>query len=785
MPDEVLEDCVVFIEGPTGGEYRLQYHHTSKDRYHHTSEDVWERAVPQASIDFIARNIQGLTSRIGRGRDSRPGEAELLGARLYDIIFANDRLERNLGSAIEREVRFRLLLRLPDTPLINAIPWEMMFDSSRESFLALSRHLRIIRYAERSITPQIAEPIVPPLRVLIVVSDILPGFNEEVRLIQEAWSTSVAQGAVQLTLLKAPSVDELYHRLTTDHFDILHVQGRCEHDTESGRVGLVFTGEKIIPASILVRHKPVRLVFLSTFNKQIDADLASPNAYLARELIHAGALAVIAPQFKMTDVVAADLVGQFYKRLVTGSSVEESLTDARRIIFQRHVSLEWAAPFLYLQDLTEIFLWPTKSNIRHRPDTLVDEVANAFELEEITAWKANSLISGSIHADVVGMETSVNTDKWRLRLDAADLGRALVHEFGVERAKSLVRIAAIELLGEIIDLPVKELRKTIAGNQLSILKRAKRELVVSHGGHDRRLSLLLLMGDQDFASLRGGAPAGRGADSPIRPITSGLSIPVGSLAIGPLITRAWRRLAHRETGHESQGLAPLMQLMNSAADASGGGTRIGGAAAVLLWIARPRLVVTHMPRMVPLCVPRPPFDIDGPDEKISTAGALVRDAEGRIGVTACFHGTGTVGTTVRLGSNECQVALATELHDTVFLLLPDRLNLPELYATKGPLADRPPWETEKVVFWGRTSGERTTTVVSVDRGLPTIRPGKQMCVQTRPDTEEGDSGAALVNQSDNLVGFAFQRTAYGEPLEFTDWIWAAAALQALGLNAFE
>jgi S1-C subfamily serine protease len=55
-------------------------------------------------------------------------------------------------------------------------------------------------------------------------------------------------------------------------------------------------------------------------------------------------------------------------------------------------------------------------------------------------------------------------------------------------------------------------------------------------------------------------------------------------------------------------------------------------------------------------------------------------------------------------------------------------------------------------------------------------------VQTGADTNTGDSGSALINQDDKVIGFAFERAAFGEKPQITDWIWAANALSALGLT---
>jgi hypothetical protein len=196
---------------------------------------------------------------------------------------------------------------------------------------------------------------------------------------------------------------------------------------------------------------------------------------------------------------------------------------------------------------------------------------------------------------------------------------------------------------------------------------------------------------------------------------------------------------------------------------------------------RPNVVVAPKPKMIPLCVPTPPFDIEA-GAKRSTSGVLVQDSNGHRGITACFHGAGPIGTEVLVGSLRCKVTAADQVQDACFIPLGDGVNFPEMLGSKGVLTRRPPWQTERARFYGGSSGDKWCRITGIDVGLPGVRPGRQLCVQTTPDTDEGDSGAALINENDEVMGFAFQRTAWGEPLQFTDWIWAASALQALNLR---
>jgi hypothetical protein len=211
----------------------------------------------------------------------------------------------------------------------------------------------------------------------------------------------------------------------------------------------------------------------------------------------------------------------------------------------------------------------------------------------------------------------------------------------------------------------------------------------------------------------------------------------------------------------------------------------GGPAALAetFLIARPEIVLTRKPRMIPLCVVAPHLRVES-GTKISTAGILVRDVRGDRGITAAFHATGPIGTRVVINGRHGTVKAQSEVQDLVFVAGdfedPARDQI-KLCGTKGVLEDREPAKADRVRFDGATNQDRWTRIFSTDTGLLRARPTIMLKLQTEPDTDAGDSGCALIDRDDRVLGFAFERTAYDDYPQFTDWIWAANALRALGL----
>lgn len=202
----------------------------------------------------------------------------------------------------------------------------------------------------------------------------------------------------------------------------------------------------------------------------------------------------------------------------------------------------------------------------------------------------------------------------------------------------------------------------------------------------------------------------------------------------------------------------------------------------LLWISRPEVVLSRRPRMVPLCAPSPYLAVQC-GAQVSTVGIFCHDDNGDLGVSACFHGTGPVNTAVTVNGIQFTVKLANVIQDLVFIPVGNDYKVPPLCGRGGVRSHRAPSQAEPVVFDGAGSQKNVPTrVQSHDSALLRRRPAVQLRVQTPADTNFGDSGAALIDEDDRVVAFAFERSGVGEFPEYTEWIWADNALSALGLK---
>lgn len=174
----------------------------------------------------------------------------------------------------------------------------------------------------------------------------------------------------------------------------------------------------------------------------------------------------------------------------------------------------------------------------------------------------------------------------------------------------------------------------------------------------------------------------------------------------------------------------------------------------------------------------PPLKVDA-GGVASTAGAWVQDGAHRVGVIAAYHAV-QEGAVITVDNAVATYIAGDALTDSCFLDVP---HVPANSKTsQGPLKVAPR-SNEIVKFWGCVSSGQAR-VVAFNYELPYIDPNLQQTVRTEQVTSQGDSGAALVDSSDYILGFAYSRSAPNAPFAYSSWIWADAVYQKFGLTPY-
>jgi Dyp-type peroxidase family len=186
-----------------------------------------------------------------------------------------------------------------------------------------------------------------------------------------------------------------------------------------------------------------------------------------------------------------------------------------------------------------------------------------------------------------------------------------------------------------------------------------------------------------------------------------------------------------------------------------------------------------------------------PDRSLSvngsaSVGVMALDIEARNGVTTARHAVvsesqaQSIGMSVAIEGAQGTVVAEDVLTDSSFIQVGPADGWCGFTRVKGPLKGVLPGTGSRTTFRQRASRDvMSTTFIAHTPELPFWRPGVQSRVFTKADTIPGDSGTALVDEAENVVGFAHDRTGLDQPIQFSGWVWAESVFHACRINEGE
>ena len=204
--------------------------------------------------------------------------------------------------------------------------------------------------------------------------------------------------------------------------------------------------------------------------------------------------------------------------------------------------------------------------------------------------------------------------------------------------------------------------------------------------------------------------------------------------------------------------------------------------------AQPTVMIARAPRFVRSALHDLVLGVEG-TRRLGTVGVVATDKLDRRVLTTACHVVGrdrecglTHRDEVRLRARaSARVLDRNTVVDTATLAA-------TWLTTDGPIVTEVcgprdvPTPATPVVFNGARSGRVRTAVVGYDYGIAMRKALTATCVYTKPDSAGGDSGAALVDENRRVVGFCSERTAVGEILEMSVWVWARQVFDVMGLR---
>ncbi|MBN1451212.1 MAG: CHAT domain-containing protein [Anaerolineales bacterium] len=389
--------------------------------------------------------------QIGHSRLIESSQAQKMrefGQLLFEATFSGDvrdRLRESLNEVTRKGEGLRIRLRTGDIPELTNLPWEFMYDASLGRFLALSIDTPLVRYLD---TPRDIQPLAirPPLRILAMISSPrdFPTLNvqKEWENLQESLSRLESRGLVALTRLEKPTLQMLQRQLRREHYHIFHFVGHGVFSKQYQDGFLLFEdelreGHRVSSRDLgilLHDHPYLRLAVLNAC-EGARISLEDQFSGTAQNLMQQGLPAVIAMQFRITDIAAITLAREFYAALADGYPVDAALTEARKAIKTHGNDLEWGTPVLYMRapngqifDVESIQSTPKSTKAETITDaatetklaTLYTEGLEAFYLQEwenaVTKFKSILSITGSYKDTASKLELAQH----RLKINTLD-----------------------------------------------------------------------------------------------------------------------------------------------------------------------------------------------------------------------------------------------------------------------------------------------------------------------------------------------------------------------------
>ena len=271
-----------------------------------------------------------------------------------------------------------------DAPELRTLPWEYLFDSVKEEFVALKPRLSITRFikVDTGSKPPIKKP---PLRILIMVASPMDmrtlDAATECRELVKAVDDRITNHRIELGLVDGQTLEDLKQTLQGSKaalrlepgasdtpeasnrrldgpWHIFHFIGHGGTREGKGIVVLCHADKTKHPvpaedlAEVLDSHASLRLVVLNCC-KGATGDATDRFSSTSELILKTGIPAVVAMQSEITDPAAKRFAASLYDRLSEGDTLEEALRQARKAVKSQVTdplaAWEWGTPVLSMR----------------------------------------------------------------------------------------------------------------------------------------------------------------------------------------------------------------------------------------------------------------------------------------------------------------------------------------------------------------------------------------------------------------------------------------------------
>jgi len=316
--------------------------------------------LPQSPAEMAAL-LPEIEAAIAGGNDSGVAQAMRFGAMLFTALFTGKLLQlfdQSLSHAQSRGRDLRIRLRVLDDPLLAALPWELLYDTREQRFIALRPDVVLTRTVEAQ-QPARDLAMAPPLRVLAMASQPsdMAALDLDRERAQLERSLARLGAGVELRWVDGQSWRALHDALQQADWHVFHFLGHGLFDRTAGSGALAFAGDDGLAelhtaeelSRLLGDHDALRLVVLNACEGAQDGG-SQMDAGIAQQLVRAGVPAVVAMQGPIRDTHAAELTRSFYGALGNGLAIDAAFAEARKALsLAAPGALAWAVPVLVMR----------------------------------------------------------------------------------------------------------------------------------------------------------------------------------------------------------------------------------------------------------------------------------------------------------------------------------------------------------------------------------------------------------------------------------------------------
>ncbi|WP_437982333.1 CHAT domain-containing protein [Sorangium sp. So ce117] len=306
--------------------------------------------------DVFRRYHGALASQREASGSATMDRLEAIGQELTAALFTADvaALYRAARDRLVAGEGLRLRLRMSQDELL-ALPWELLRDPDKGTFLATSPSIAIVRHPLARVAPLCAGPDQAPLRV--VAFGAAPAEHSPVdveaerRMLEEMFDSLSDPAWVDFVWARGQTAESLREVLHERRCHILHLAAHGVVDSR-GRGALVVADERGRAralgapqiASIYEAHPELRLVVLNACHGAEPGHSRS----VASMLLGAGVSAVIAMQGAIRDAAARQFSKTLYERLIAGAPIAAAVAAARHALYFEG-DPAFALPVLFLR----------------------------------------------------------------------------------------------------------------------------------------------------------------------------------------------------------------------------------------------------------------------------------------------------------------------------------------------------------------------------------------------------------------------------------------------------